>query len=125
MNKAILIFPLIILSLLAAVWSGWIRIGWALPLSNVAARHGALMVNSFLASLIFLERTVAFKNKWLLLLPIVNVLSVIAFVFDSTSLAQLLLIAGSSGFVLLCGHFVYRHKEVYYYVFLAGALCLL
>ena len=65
-NKAILIFPFIILSLLSAIWSGWLRIGWNFPITNIAAQHGALMVNSFLASLIFLERAVVFRNKWVI-----------------------------------------------------------
>lgn len=125
MNRAVLIFPLIILSLVAAVWSGWIRIGWSLPISNVAAQHGALMVNSFLASLVFLERAVTFKTKWVLLIPFVNALSIVAFLLNNPVLAQVLFLMGSSGFVALCIYFVYRFKEAYYYIFLLGALSLL
>lgn len=56
MNKAVLVLPFILLSLLLAIWSGWIRIGWPLPVTNAAAQHGALMVGSFLASLIFFRK---------------------------------------------------------------------
>lgn len=125
MNKAVLVFPLIIFSLVVAVWSGWLRIGWSLPVNGVAAQHGNFMINSFLASLIFLERAVTFKNKWILLLPAITALSGVAFVCGFNLAGQLLLAAGSAGFVLMCGFFVYRYSELYYYVFLAGALCLL
>lgn len=124
-NKAILVFPLMIFSLLLAVWSGWLRIGWNFPVTNVAAQHGALMVNSFLASLIFLERAVTFRNKWVLLLPFINAASTLAFIFNLPTAAQLMFIAGSSGFVIMCSYFICRYKETYYIIFLAGAICLL
>ena len=124
-NKAILVFPLIVLSLLFAIWAGWIRIGWNFPVTNIAAQHGALMVNSFLASLIFLERAVTFRNKWVLLLPLVNALSVVAFIFNLPKIAQLIFIAGSSGFIVMCIYFFYRFKEACYFIFLTGAFCLL
>ncbi|MEI6946767.1 hypothetical protein V9K67_06150 [Paraflavisolibacter sp. H34] len=125
MNKALGILPLIVLSLLAAIWTGWLRLGWSLPLPNAVAQHGALMVNSFLATLVFLERAVTVKSRWLLLLPAVNGISVLFFLGHQPAVAQGLLIAGSGGFLLLCGYFAGRYKELYYYVFLAGAFCLL
>ena len=125
MNKAVLIFPLIIFSLLAAIWTGWARIGWSLPITSAAAHHGAIMVNSFLASLIFLERAVTFKNKWVLLLPLTNVLSVVALLFEAPHVARILFITGSSGFVAMCIFFIFRYKESYYFIFLTGAFCLL
>ncbi|MCU7551709.1 hypothetical protein OCK74_21490 [Chitinophagaceae bacterium LB-8] len=125
MNKAIAPLPLILLSLLLAIWGGWIRIGWSLPVSQVAAQHGAMMVGSFLATLVLLERAVTFQNKWVLLLPVINGLSVIAFLVQQPELAQLFLIAGSLGFTLICGYFIKQYKELYNYVFFAGALCLL
>jgi hypothetical protein len=125
MNKAIAPLPLILLSLLLAIWGGWIRIGWSLPVSQVAAQHGAMMVGSFLGTLIFLERAVTFQNKWVLLLPVINGLSVLAFVVHQPELAQLFLIVGSLGFTVMCGYFIKQYKELYYYVFFAGALCLL
>lgn len=124
-NKAILIFPFIILSLLSAIWSGWLRIGWNFPITNIAAQHGALMVNSFLASLIFLERAVVFRNKWVLALPLFNALSVVAFAAGFPVIAQLLFILCSGGFTVICFYFIYRYKESHYFIFLVGAACLL
>lgn len=124
MKRVVPVLPFIFLSLLAAVWAGWIRIGWSLPLGGMAAQHGALMVNSFLASLIFLERAVTFKKSWWLLLPAVNAASLLAFAAGFPLQAQGMLVLGSSGFALLCLYFVYRYGELYYFVFLAGAFCL-
>lgn len=124
MNKAFFVLPLAVLSLLAAILGGWLRIGWDLPLPASATQHGVLMVGSFLATLIFLERTIALDKPWLMLIPGINGLS---FVFLLTGLApagHLLLLAGSLGFFLLCIHFIFRYKEPYYYGFLAGAACL-
>lgn len=125
MNRAVSVIPLIIFSLLAAIWAGWVRIGWSIPLTGAAGMHGCLMVNSFLASLIFLERAVTFKSKWWLTLPIVHASSALAFAAQFTSLGYLLVSLGSMGFLVLCGYFIYRYKELYYYVFFAGAFCLL
>ena len=124
MKRVAPVLPLIFVSLLAAIWSGWLRIGWSLPLSQTAAHHGGLMVNSFLASLIFLERAVTFKKRWWLLLPFGNALSLVAFAANQPQLAQGLLVGGSIGFAALCIYFTYKYGELYYFVFLAGAFCL-
>ena len=124
MQRVAPVLPLIFVSLLAAIWSGWLRIGWHLPLSETAAHHGALMVNSFLASLIFLERAVTFKKSWWLLLPFGNALSLLAFAFNQPQLAQWLQVGGSIGFAAMCTFFAYKYGELYYFVFLAGAFCL-
>ena len=125
MNKALIIIPLILVSLLSAIWTGWLRIGWALPVDNAVAQHGALMVGSFLGTLIFLERAATFKQKWVLLLPLVNGLSIVFFLIGNPSVAQLCLIAGSAGFWAMCAYFIQKYGELYYYVFFAGAFCLL
>ena len=59
--------PLLLLSLsilLAAVWAGWIRIGWAWPslVPRLPVSHGPLMVSGFLGSLIAIERVVALET---------------------------------------------------------------
>lgn len=125
MNKAILVLPFILLTLIIAIWSGWIRIGINLPVTAVAAQHGSLMINGFLASLIFLERAVTFKNKWILLLPFINATSLFAVAAGWLQTAHLINIACSFGFMLMCALFIYKYKELYYYVFFAGAFCLL
>lgn len=125
MNKALLVLPLVLGSLLLAIWSGWLRMGWQLPVNVAAGQHGALMVGSFLATLIFLERAVTFQNKWVLLLPAINGLSLLLFALAQPAAGQLCLVAGASGFMIMCAWFVWRHGDLYYYVFLAGAFALL
>jgi hypothetical protein len=54
--KPLFVLPLVVLSLLLAVWSGWIRIGWNFPVTQSVARHGGLMIGSFLSTVILLEK---------------------------------------------------------------------
>ena len=124
MKVSLLVLPFILLSLLTAIWTGWQRIGWDLPLTNATGHHGSLMVGSFLATLIFLERSVTFKNKWILLLPLVNGSSAVFFIYGNPFIAQILLIAGSTGFFVMCCYFILKFKEFYYYFFLLGAFTL-
>lgn len=107
-----------------AIWSGWIRIGWPLPLTQAAGQHGALMIGSFLTTVILLERVVTFKNRLLLLLPFLNGISAIFFLLDKPITARYLLLAGSVGFAGIILNFLYRFRESYYYIFFLGAFCL-
>jgi hypothetical protein len=125
MKKTFFILPFIVLNLLLAIWTGLIRIGINLPADVAVAHHGSLMVNCFLASLIFLERAITFRNKWVLLLPFINALSFIMFLASAPQVAFLMNIVAATGFLVMCGLFIYQHKELYYYVFFAGAFCLL
>jgi hypothetical protein len=122
--KAWHVLPLVVLSLLLGVWIGWIRIGWNFPVSASVAQHGALMVGSFLSTVIFLERAVTFKNKLVLLLPIMNGVSGVFFAANYPVIAQCCLLAGGIGFCIMCLHFIYRYQELYYYLFFAAAFCL-
>jgi hypothetical protein len=66
--------PFIVLSLLAllaGLWAGLLRLGWALPAPrDLAAVHGPLMVSGFLGVLIPLERAVALRKRWMLAAPV-------------------------------------------------------
>jgi hypothetical protein len=48
-------------ALLAGLWAGLVRLGWAVPPGHPAwvANHGPLMISGFLGTLISLERAVA------------------------------------------------------------------
>ena len=73
MNK-IPVFPflaLAMLGLLAGLWAGLLRIGWAVPApAGLAGAHGPLMVSGFLGVLIPLERAVAMRQRWMFAAPI-------------------------------------------------------
>ncbi|HEX2534545.1 MAG TPA: hypothetical protein VHK69_12455 [Chitinophagaceae bacterium] len=125
MNRVFLVLPLIVLALLAAIGSGLERMGWTVQADRFAAVHSALMVGSFLSSLIFLERAVTLPSRLWLLLPAGNAASLLCFAAGQPQPAYLLLSAGAAGFLGLCLYFLYRYRELYYYVFVAGAVCLL
>lgn len=61
-----------ITALLAALWAGLDRLGWALPppTPDLPALHGPLMVSGFLGTLIGLERAVAVRCPWAYLAPL-------------------------------------------------------
>lgn len=100
-NPAIYIFPFALLSLLLGIIAGWQRIGWNFPAANLAGDHGVLMTGSFTGTLICLERSIAYPNKWWKLLPFINGLSIILFLFDMPQPAYIFLIAGSMGLLAL------------------------
>ena len=51
------------LALLAGLWAGLVRLGWALPPLRPAA-HGPLMISGFLGTVISIERATAFRRRW-------------------------------------------------------------
>ncbi|GAA4334604.1 hypothetical protein [Flaviaesturariibacter amylovorans] len=124
MKLVLAALPLVLFSLLAAVWSGWSRAGFELPLSAAAGQHGNLMVNCFLASLIMLERAVIFRQWWVRLLPLLNAAALVLFIAALPRAAGYLLLAGSVGFAALCAWLLQRHRELHYFVFLVGATAL-
>jgi len=121
----ILLLLIVLCALLAGIWGGWIRTGWAVPYTALAVQHGALMVNGFLATLIFFERAVTFKKKWVLLLPAIQGLCLVFFALSMPAAAQYSTITGAAGFCLMCAYFTWKYRELYYYVFCAGGACLL
>jgi hypothetical protein len=65
MKSRLPLMALAAVSLLAALWAGLVRLGWALPRLPVplAGLHGAFMVAGFLGTLISLERAVALAHR--------------------------------------------------------------
>lgn len=116
------IMPLIFASLLAAIWAGWIRIGWAYPLTAVAGRHGALMVGSFLGTLISLERAVVIKNRWAMLVPFLSGISFVFFAFKLDVWAFYALTLGSLGQAIMMAYFLNRYKQFYMGVMMVGSI---
>lgn len=118
------LLPLAILSLLLGILTGLVRLGWSIPVTEVAGQHGALMVGSFLGTLIALERAVMVKTRWALLAPALNALSLPAFLLGQPMLAQGLLLAGSLGMVAMTYWFMTRYSEGYHYLLFGGSVCL-
>lgn len=124
-NKVGFLLPLVALSLLTGIWTGWIRIGWNFPLTQNMGDHGSLMVGGFIGTLICIERTVTFNNKIVLLIPFVNSLSIVFFLLKMPDIAYWLLLAGSIGLVVIYFTLYTRFNELEQMIMTAGAMCYL
>ncbi len=124
-KKIFFILPFVLISLLTGIYAGWIRIGWQFPVIDAIAHHGLLMVGSFLGTLIIVERIVALKKLWLYLIPIINGLSLPAFILKNDPLALSLLVAGSIGLIMIYAIIYYQYREYYVLIMLVGGIFLL
>lgn len=123
MNKKIFfIIPFVLIALVIGVLSGLLRMGWTIPIGPVAGEHGALMVGSFLGTLICLERIVALKRKWLYVVPIISGFSLVFFLIGNQIMAFVLLTIGSLGLIYIYIDLIYRFKEYYFYIMMIGAI---
>lgn len=127
-------FPLLLLALvilLAALWAGLLRIGWAWPLlrPTLPMAHGPLMVGGFLGTLISLERAVALaameKGRWArftYLAPLCTALgSLLLLVGLDSPLPPLLITLGSLGLLLMMVRIYTLHPALYAAVLVSGA----
>ncbi|EMR03381.1 hypothetical protein [Cesiribacter andamanensis] len=122
-KKVLLLLPFLLLALGLALWSGLIRLGWQIPVSRGVADHGALMVGSFLGSLIILERAVVLKKWWAYAIPVVNVGSLPLLLLGFPQLAYACLIGGSLGLLLIFWRLLERQSDASMWVMLCGAAC--
>ncbi|MCV9387883.1 hypothetical protein [Reichenbachiella ulvae] len=99
MKKSFLlpIMILVVASLLSGIFSGWYRLGFALPVDQIFLHHGAIMTGSFLGTLILMERIVTLQRKWLFAFPLVNVSSLLFYYMGWHQAAFLCLILGALG----------------------------
>lgn len=125
MKKPIFLIPFIILSLLVGIYSGWLRTGLQFYYLPGLAEHGAIMVGSFLTTVVIIERIITFRNKIIFLLPLINVLSLVFFLFDQYKIGYVLLIISASGLTVVMIYFTFKFKELPNYLLTIGALCLL
>ncbi len=124
-NKHLFILPLVLLSLLTGIFSGWFRIGWNLPVTLPSGEHGALMVGSFLGTLICIERSVSYPNRIALLVPALNSASIIFFLLAMPKTAYVFLILGAAGLTGIYYMVYVKHKGIHILIMMAGALCYL
>lgn len=120
--------PLILagmLSLVAAVWAGLVRMGWRWPLAveSWPAVHGALMVSGFLGTVIALERAVGLGRRWALAAPALTALGALALLAGKTAVAPLLFLAGSTTLAVVYGAIARRHFSPASAMILSGILC--
>lgn len=119
--------PLPFLALLAALWAGLLRLGWALPspVATLPAAHGPLMIAGFLGSLISLERAVAlttvFKTRRVFLVPALSGLGALALILGATQNGAILIWLASAGLTILFAALLRRHRVLFTWMLLAGA----
>lgn len=121
-------FPLLLLvflSLLAALWTGLVRLGWSLPpirpLSPML--HGPLMVSGFLGTLIGIERAVALRQTWAYLGPVASGLgAAILMVGLPVQAGAALMVLGGVGLTAVSFYIYRQHPTLHTGTMGAGAV---
>jgi hypothetical protein len=112
-------FPLLalaLLSLLAAIWGGWLRIGWSWPAiqRTLPLAHGPLMISGFLGALVALERAVALRKAWMYLAPGLAAAGGAGMLLGAPApYPALLVLAGSLGLLLIFIVILRTHLAAY------------
>jgi hypothetical protein len=134
--KKITPFPLLfigLLSLLAAMWAGLIRLGWGWPALQPALplNHGPLIVSGFLGTVIGLERAVALSasltaeqgHRWTYLGPSLTALGALTLIVGVPGpLGPVLMTLGSLSLVAVFGLILRIQLVPYTLTMAAGAL---
>jgi hypothetical protein len=90
-----------VLALLAGLWAGLDRLGWALPppTPSLPALHGPLMASGFLGTLIGLERAVALRRPWAYAVPALSGVSALGLAVGLPAQSAVLAVLASLGLV--------------------------
>ena len=123
MKLRLLPLPFVLFGLIIGIIGGWIRLGWQIDIPQTGYLHGLLMTGSFLGTLITLERTVSMPSTVWRVFPAASALSAIAFLLGQKQVGIGLLMFGNFG--LLGVYFIQlkKHRDAYWYLLLAGAVC--
>lgn len=116
---------LAVVSLLAGMWAGLLRLGWGLPTGglNLSADHGPLMVSGFLGTLISLERAVAIGAAWAYAAPALTATgAILLLVGRGGPLGPMLITLGSIALILDCVSIIRRQSELFAVVMALGAV---
>lgn len=124
-NKHIILLPLVLTSLTVGILTGWFRIGWNLPITLPSGEHGALMVGSFLGTLICIERSISYPKKIALLVPVLNAMSIVFFLLSMPQAAYIFLVLGGAGLTAIYYLVYVQHKGIHHLIMMAGAMCYL
>ena len=118
------ILPFAMLSLLLGVYAGWLRLGWGVPVihSQAIAQHGALMVGSFLGTLIAVERVAVLKNKSWWMVPAIFISSLPLLLHVSPSAGYGALVLGSIGYFIVSVRAYQHYRFTGDALLLAGAI---
>jgi hypothetical protein len=120
------IMAAVLITLLAALWAGLIRLGWRWPALQpmLPALHGPLMISGFLGTLISLERAVAIRKPWTYIGPVLSGIGAIWLVMGlPLPVGQWLLLWGSLGLTAVFLYIIRQHTASYTVTMGLGALC--
>ncbi len=106
-----LLMGLSALSLLVALWTGLVRLGWSLPLGHPALPfvHGPVMVCGFLGTLIGVERAVAFGQRWPYVAPLLSGVGALGLLAGLP--AAFCMTLSSAGLASVCAAILHRQKS--------------
>jgi hypothetical protein len=111
--------------LIGGVWSGLLRMGWALPAPHqtLAPVHGPLFVCGMLGAVIGLERAVAIRRAWAFAGPLLTFIGGVALLIGvPTGLSALLISSGSLGLLAIFGAIVRRQPVRFTITMALGAV---
>jgi hypothetical protein len=117
-----------VITLIGALWTGLVRVGWSLPGAAIAPlnAHGPLMVAGFLGTVIGVERAVALDRKWAYSAPLLSGLGGLASLLAPTSaLGPMLLSLGAAAFLAVMLVLARRQIGPIMLIMCIGAVCLL
>lgn len=112
-------------ALLAAMWSGQVRLGWVWPVPQRAwvLLHGPLMICGFLGTVIGVERAVALGKRWTFVGPFLTAAGAVTMLLGAPGVfGPLLVTAGSAHLLVVFGAIARIHAAAYTAVMAAGAL---
>lgn len=125
-NKLLIVIPglLMLTALLSGIWTGLIRVGLNLPLTQGMTNHGAIFVCSFVVTLIFFKTIKDSGKKFLLIIPFLNLLSIIPLLLNQNKIAFILLTLTSIAFTVFLFSKTNSIQDTKSVVFLLGSFCL-
>lgn len=124
MNRLIFFFlPVVVASLLMGLLSGLVRMGWELPIPPVVGQHGAVMLGSFMGTVIIMERVSVFRKIVLWIIPLINLSSIVFLVLGLNQWAFAALFVGSLGLFAIAIYFYKDLPSLSNFTQIIGALC--
>jgi len=113
-----------LLTLLAGMWAGLLRMRWGLPVlqAQLPFGHGPLMVSGFLGILISLERSIALNRWWSYGAPVLTALGTMYFMLGLPGrIGPLLIVLGSAALVGNFAVIVRRQPALFTWTMALGA----
>jgi hypothetical protein len=123
MKPASFLLPIAILSAMTGIVTGLFRIGWFEFPATGASEHGAIMVGSFMGTLISLERAISFKHKYTYFVPLLSAASLVCFLSGYTQPGHYLLIAASLGLTAVTAIYQKLFTPAQFLILFSGSVC--